>query len=389
MTGKKPEILCISHKYPPSTGGMERQSYELIKGLRAYYKVHSFTYKKGDQPKVVWLAALKRHIMECLESHPEIRLIHLNDGAMASASLWMQKELDIPVVVTYHGLDVTFPLDFYQDKLIPKLEQYDAAICVSEYTRQQCLKRWFDPEHTYSVPNGVDVSLADKPDRREEITEELLSRGVDVRGKRVIIASGRSVRRKGFSWFIKNVMPSLGSDVVLLMTGPRRQEQSFMQSVTRYIPWNDLRLFLGAPTDEAELDELLETTPGVYHLGRVSFDDLMSLYSLADLFVMPNIPVEGDQEGFGLVALEASVRGTWVVASGIEGITEAVIEGANGTLLPPEEPDRWIAKIRELLSMPQQELAEWGRRGQSYTTDHFSWDRMVDGYKAVFDRYIR
>ena len=150
MTGKKPEILCISHKYPPSTGGMERQSYELIKGLRAYYKVHSFTYKKGDQPKVVWLAALKRHIMECLESHPEIRLIHLNDGAMASASLWMQKELDIPVVVTYHGLDVTFPLDFYQDKLIPKLEQYDAAICVSEYTRQQCLKRGFDPEHTYT-----------------------------------------------------------------------------------------------------------------------------------------------------------------------------------------------------------------------------------------------
>ncbi len=173
-----------------------------------------------------------------LESHPEIRLIHLNDGAMASASLWMQKELDIPVVVTYHGLDVTFPLDFYQDKLIPKLEQYDAAICVSEYTRQQCLKRGFDPEHTYTVPNGVDVSLADKPDRREEITEELLSRGVDVRGKRVIIASGRSVRRKGFSWFIKNVMPSLGSDVVLLMTGPRRQEQSFMQSVTRYIPWS-------------------------------------------------------------------------------------------------------------------------------------------------------
>ena len=161
-----------------------------------------------------------------------------------------------------------------------------------------------------------------------------------------------------------------------------------MQSVTRYIPWNDLRLFLGAPTDEAELDELLETTPGVYHLGRVSFEDLMSLYSLADLFVMPNIPVEGDQEGFGLVALEASVRGTWVVASGIEGITEAVIEGANGTLLPPEDPDRWVAKIRELLSMPQQELAEWGRRGQSYTTDHFSWGRMVDGYKAVFDRYI-
>lgn len=384
----KPEILCISHKYPPSTGGMERQSYELIKGLKAHYKTYSITYKKGDEAKVLWLASLKHHVEVCLEAHPGIRLIHLNDGAMASACLWMQKELDIPVVVTFHGLDVTFPMDFYQETLLPKLEDFDAAICVSEFTRQQCLKRGFRPETTFTVPNGVDITLADKPARREEITEKLLDRGLDVRDKRVIIASGRSVRRKGFSWFIKSVLPHLGPDVVLLMTGPRKQEQGFVESVVRYIPWDDLRLFLGAPTDEEELESLLEETPGVHHLGRVPFEDLMSLYSLADLFVMPNIPVEGDQEGFGLVALEASVRGTWVVASGIEGITEAVIDGANGTLLPPEQPELWIDKIRELLSMPPEELSEWGKRGQAYTVDHFSWDRMVDGYRQVFDRFI-
>ena len=51
MTGKKPEILCISHKYPPSTGGMERQSYELIKGLRAYYKVPRTLASRATSPK--------------------------------------------------------------------------------------------------------------------------------------------------------------------------------------------------------------------------------------------------------------------------------------------------------------------------------------------------
>ena len=31
MSTTKPEILFVSHKYPPATGGMEKQSYELIK----------------------------------------------------------------------------------------------------------------------------------------------------------------------------------------------------------------------------------------------------------------------------------------------------------------------------------------------------------------------
>lgn len=39
--------------------------------------------------------------------------------------------------------------------------------------------------------------------------------------------------------------------------------------------------------------------------------------------------------------------------------------------------------------MPPEKLSEWGKRGQAYTVDHFSWDRMVDGYRQVFDRFIR
>lgn len=389
MTNGQTEILCISHKYPPATGGMERQSYELIKGLKAHYKTYSITYKKGDGPVVAWLTHVKHLVRVSLEAHPGIRLIHLNDGAMGAASLWMQRELDIPVIVTYHGLDVTFPMDFYQETLLPRLEQFSAAICVSDFTRRQCLKRGFAPESTFTVPNGVDITLADKPARREEMAEKLRAQGIDLAGKRVIITSGRSVRRKGFSWFIREVFPRLGPDVVLLMTGPRNQEQTFVETVTKHIPWNDLHLFLGTPTDDAELETLLEETPGVYHLGRVPFDDLMSLYSLADLFVMPNIQVEGDQEGFGLVALEASVRGTWVVAAGIEGITEAVREGHNGTLLPSADPEAWVEEIGRLLSLPPAELASLGRRGQAYTIEHFSWERMVEGYREVFERFIR
>ncbi|GAH84487.1 unnamed protein product, partial [marine sediment metagenome] len=51
---------------------------------------------------------------------------------------------------------------------------------------------------------------------------------------------------------------------------------------------------------------------------------LKMLYNASDLLMMPNIPVEGDIEGLGFVALEANSAALPVVASRLEGITAAV-----------------------------------------------------------------
>jgi glycosyltransferase involved in cell wall biosynthesis len=55
-------------------------------------------------------------------------------------------------------------------------------------------------------------------------------------------------------------------------------------------------------------------------------------------------------EGFGLAILEAAMRGTLTVASGIEGIRDAVIDGQTGILLDAEEPDAWAERISALVS---------------------------------------
>ena len=38
------EVLFITHKYPPSIGGMQKQSYELIQGVSKNYKVNVIAY---------------------------------------------------------------------------------------------------------------------------------------------------------------------------------------------------------------------------------------------------------------------------------------------------------------------------------------------------------
>lgn len=381
------EVLCVTHKYPPSIGGMEKQSYELIAGLGKYYKTHVIAYQNSGN-KTVWFTLLRAKIEAMLKAYPGISLIHLNDGSMGAACLWLQKSTGIPVVVTYHGLDITFPLAIYQRRIVPRLAQYAGAICVSEFTRSECIRRGFNEANTFTVKNGIDIAMADIPSD-PGIVEKLRNRyGIDVTGKQILLATGRPVKRKGFSWFIKQVMPLLSKDTLLLMTGPMKEEPSFLEKNISSLPGgHHLQLLLGIASDAGEVNELLKTTQNVHHLGSIPYNDLLQLFSLADLFVMPNIRVDGDEEGFGLVALEASIRGTYVLAAGIEGITDAVIDGENGSLIPTGDAQAWAKKIKELLS-DKPKLAILSEKGKHFTRANYSWNNMVNGYKEVFDKLI-
>ena len=56
------EILFVSHKYPPSVGGMEKQSYELINGMAAHARVHTIVYT-GTGGKFQFLWTLRKKIL--------------------------------------------------------------------------------------------------------------------------------------------------------------------------------------------------------------------------------------------------------------------------------------------------------------------------------------
>lgn len=383
------EILCVTHKYPPMIGGMEQQSFELIKGLSNHYKTHVIAYKNGEN-KVLWFGSLKSRIQAVLKENPNIKLIHLNDGSMGIACLWLRKQTNIPVIVTYHGLDITFPLDFFQQKLIPKLSEFAGAICVSQSTRNECLQRGFDKEKTFTVKNGVDSNIADIPFDRGIIEKLRHNFEVDVTGKHILVTLGRPVKRKGFSWFLKNVMPSFNPDICLLMIGPMKTEKTFFEKALQAMPDkfnNNVQLMLGSPSDTQDVEEQLKKQDNVFHLGSLPYEDLLQVLSLADLFIMPNIHVSGDIEGFGLVALEASMRGTFVLASGIEGITDAVVDRQNGYLLPSENANAWIDTVHELLS-DKEKLKILSEKGKEFTRRNYSWDIMVNEYKTIFDRII-
>ena len=82
--------------------------------------------------------------------------------------------------------------------------------------------------------------------------------------------------------------------------------------------------------------------------GTLSDEQVANLYRGADLFVMPNIAVEGDIEGFGVVLLEAGLNGMTSIAARLEGIEDAVTHGANGFLVESRDAQGFAAEIVRL-----------------------------------------
>ena len=384
------EILFVSHKYPPSTGGMEKQSFELISTVSSYAKVHQLVYIKGQESLLKFFFHLNRNILKILKKNPAIQIVHFNDGLIASISSFHKGYDHLKRVATVHGLDVVFPLPYFQKRILKRFNRFDHIIAVSQATADAAISRGIQREKVSCINNGVDPQIAFK----QNLSWETLSKRYPFleNNKSYMVTLGRPVKRKGFSWLLKKVIPHLPADFQLLMIGPFHHEASFIEKLLRFLPYklyHLITLFLGYPSDEREIRKILTTSSvrgqKVRHLGKIPFEDLKALLSNAKAFLMPNISVAGDMEGFGLVCLEASLAGTLVLASGIEGITDAIHDNKNGILLPSEDSKAWINQIQQVMAEPDyyQQLAE---NFQSYSALHFGWEKMGLAYLELFEK---
>ncbi len=187
--------------------------------------------------------------------------------------------------------------------------------------------------------------------------------GLDITDKIVLLTVGRLVQRKGVLFFIKEVLPKLGNldKYIYLVCGLGPD----FNVIKDFIIKNDLN-------------------DKVFLTGRISKDILDLAYRRADIFVMPNIPVKGDMEGFGLVALEACMYALPVVASDLEGIKNAIFDKKNGFLVKPKDYQNF-GRIITRLAEDKKGRKELGLQARNFVMEEFNWDRISDQYIQYFD----
>ncbi|HVX20039.1 MAG TPA: glycosyltransferase family 4 protein [Acidimicrobiales bacterium] len=163
---------------------------------------------------------------------------------------------------------------------------------------------------------------------------------------------------------------------------PRKGMDVLVEAAHRLAPaFPDLTVAIaGGGRDAGRLAaEVDRTGAPVRLLGRISEDDKADLLAASDLFVMAcrSRWLGLEQEGFGIVFLEAAAAGVPQVAGASGGAAEAVEQGVTGLVVDrPGDPGAVAAAIRRLLVDPDRR-GRMGRDARARAEASFDYDRLA------------
>lgn len=233
----------------------------------------------------------------------ELDLLHVHYALPFAVCAFLAKRMvaprQLPVVTTLHGTDITV---LAQDRSLFNvirlgIEESDAVTAVSQSLSAQT-RELFEVDRAiecvYNFVDPVEFRPTDSQHMRQHIAPA---------GEKILlhVSNFRAVKR----------VP----DVI----------QVFAR-VAQEIPAVLLLVGEGPELGQArQLADQLGVHDRVRFLGRQ--DEVATLFSLADLFLLPS-----EKESFGLVALEAMASGVPVIATRAGGIPELVIDGITGSL---------------------------------------------------------
>lgn len=354
------KILFITRNYPPQSGGMAKYSYELFENLKCDKKLIAL---KKTQINLIWF--IPYALMKGLFSLKGISLIYLGDALLSPVGYLLKKLSNKKVMVTVHGLDLTFDNWLYKNINVKLINKLDKIIAVSESTKKICLNKNIPEEKIEIIPPGTNFDRLNSPLTKDE-ARSLVSQKIkqELLDKKIIITVGRLVKRKGVDWFVNNVMPILDKDIIYLVIGRGPNKEKIDDSINK-----------------------LKLNQRVFLLTDIADDKLLNYYKAADIFVMPNIIVPGDCEGFGLVSMEAMGMGVPVIASGIEGITEAIHDNKNGYLLESKDARGFKNQIENLIN--DKKIREIANNFRNYAIKNFSWQLISNKFLNEFEKIIK
>jgi phosphatidylinositol alpha-1,6-mannosyltransferase len=293
-----------------------------------------------------------------LLARKRVSLVLTGDALTYAALAPLLRAFRVPNATMVMGLDLTYESRLYRAIVHRALRKAPSIIAISAATAERAVEFGVSRDRVEVLRLGVQAPLVTPADRkvaRRAVHERLALPSDAV----VLLTLGRLVRRKGAQWFIANVLPGLPDSVHYVVAGDGADADAVRERVT---------------------ERGLQAR--VHLLGSVDDDVREELMRGADIAVQPNIRVPGDMEGFGLVTIEAAMRGTLVVASDLEGIKDAVVDGVTGVLVPPEDAAQWVATLSGLLE-DREQLEAIAERFQQATIERYGEAAMAAGLRAI------
>lgn len=362
--------LLVTNDYPPKIGGIQNLLWEWWRRLPPdQFAVLTSPYDGADEFDAEQAYRIQRVPEPVLLPHP-LMVKRVNDLASDFGAELVVLDpavplgligpsLSLPYDVVLHGAEVTVPgrLPGTKQGLAHVLRNARHVIAAGQYSLDEANRAAGRELPATVVPPGVDIERF-RPLTADERTAARRDFGLPVDGQ-VIVGVSRLVPRKGFDTAIRAVAKMRAShpDLVLAIAGSGRDDDRLRRLA-------------------ADLDAPVE------FLGRVGHDDLPRVFGCGDLFTMICRKRWGglEQEGFGIVFVEAAACGVPQVAGESGGAAEAVEHGATGLVIDPPGGDRVVADTVEAFATLLDDDVLRGRMAASSrrrAEEEFSYDVLA------------
>lgn len=360
-TFKPLNVLFISRKWFPAIGGMETYSVELCTELDNLVSLttrvlHGRT--NGYPPTLFHLLMFMLSSAGYLLARGHrYDVVHFGDLLLFPLA-WLHARTHPRKArfITVHGLDLLYgnrsglaPWVYRNFMAWTRLNAklIHGYLANSKYTSRLAREAGLEPNIV--IPLGVRLDF-------------MAGQSTEIAQPPYLLFIGRLVPRKGAAWFAEYVLPRLDPNIRLHVVG-----KSWDLNETTSLAGN----------------------PRVDLFGYLNDQDLKNQRMACLAIVMPNRsnPTATDVEGFGITALEAARDGVPLLAAKIEGISDAVVDGETGFLLPEGDANAWVEAINVICTWSNAERIAFAAKAQQVISEHFSWRRVASDTVMAYLRY--
>ena len=358
--------LLVTNDFPPKVGGIQSYLWELWRRLPP----EDVTVLTTDHPdaaafdaqqpyRVVRVGTTVLLPTPALTKRVQVLAAEVGaTGVVLDPALpvgAIGPSIGLPYALVVHGAEITVPgrLPGSRALLARVLRGARLVVAGGSYPQAEADRAAGRVLPTVCVPPGVDTDVFVPLDAAAKVAARQRL-GLPVSGPLVVSVS--------------RLVPRKGMDVLIQAAATLGQERPGLTVA-----------IAGAGRDEARLRALAERTAApVRFLGRVPGADLPALYGCADVFAMlcRNRWAGLEQEGFGIVFLEAAAAGVPALAGASGGAADAVVDGETGVVVrQPDDPVAVAAALAPLVDDPVLQAA-MGAAGRDRAVSGFTYDLL-------------
>ncbi len=313
--------------------------------------------------KMAVLVVLRAFDMWRFFKDKEVDIFHgQHAGCEAFAMLMLAKYyFKCPCLITVHASEFTM----MQNRRFLFLAKYvcensNGVMAVSQYTHRQMKETGVNPQVSSVIYHGVDPVHFSSSKQVPDSLKNLLT---FEEGIPVVLYVGWLIERKGPQILLKSLSQLAHLPWRAVFVGPD----------------HGLKFSLQQRAEELSLCNRISI------ISDVSNEELLAIYSAADVFVFPTLSKD---EGFGLVAVEAMAHGLPVIASRTGAIPETVIDGETGLFFDPGD-FVGLAKQLECLLGDAALRSKMGTTASQWVKENFSWDKSAGQVISLYESVIR